>query len=62
MSTTKRTPKIAVNIGQYHFITWDGRKENWITKTPREWWQKQQWLKEGGYSQDASPYDNQYLD
>lgn len=49
-----RTFRIAVEIGQYHFITWDGWKEEWITKTPREWWKKQQWLRDGGYTQDES--------
>lgn len=51
---TKRSFQIAVDIGQYHFIDWRGWKEQWITKTPGEWWKKQQWLKAGGYSQDGS--------
>ncbi len=47
-------PRIAVEIGQYHYITYRGLKEQWITQTAREWWKKQQWLKDGGYSQDES--------
>ena len=53
----KRPFKIAVDIGQYHFITWQGQRLQWITQTPREWWQKQQWLKDGGYSQDGNASD-----
>jgi hypothetical protein len=50
----KRSFRIAVDIGQYHYITWDGWREEWTTLTPREWWQKQQWLKDGGWKQDES--------
>jgi hypothetical protein len=50
----KRSLRIAVDIGQYHFIDYRGWRHEWITKTPREWWQKQQWLKDGGYSQDEN--------
>lgn len=46
--------KIGCDIGQYHFITWEGWYEEWRTQTPREWWQKRQWLKDGGYSQDEN--------
>lgn len=54
----QRKVAIAVDIGRYHFITWDGWREQWETKTPKEWWQKQQWLQEGGYSQDENIHDN----
>jgi hypothetical protein len=50
----KRSFRIAVDIGQYHFITADGYREEWITETPREWWKKQEWLKAGGWKQDES--------
>lgn len=50
----KRPLRIAVDIGQYHFITWDGWKEEWRPKGPKEWWKKQQWLKDGGYKQDGN--------
>ena len=49
---SQRIATIAVDIGQYHFIDWRGWRNEWITKSPREWWKKQQWLKAGGYSQD----------
>lgn len=49
-----KQPRIAVDIGQYHFVDWRGWREEWITKTPREWWKKQQWLKDGGYKQDGN--------
>lgn len=48
----KRSFKIACDIGQYHFVTWDGWREQWITKTPKEWWKKQMWMKNGGWTQD----------
>lgn len=55
MSNPRKRPlRIAVDIGQYHFITPQGWREEWITETPREWWKKHQWLKDGGYSQDES--------
>lgn len=50
----KRTPCIEIDIGRYHFIAYDGWREEWQTKTPREWWEKQKWLKDGGYKQDES--------
>lgn len=49
---SQRIATIAVDIGQYHFITWDGWREQWITQSPSEWWKKQQWLKEGGWDQE----------
>jgi hypothetical protein len=54
----QRKVTIAVDIGRYHFITWDGWHVQWDTKTPREWWQKQLWEKEGGYSQDENLNNN----
>ena len=44
--------RIAVDIGQYHFVDWRGWKCEWITETPREWWAKQQWLKSGGHANE----------
>lgn len=56
MPDSERSPlekiRIAVDIGQYHFVTWDGWTEEWETKTPREWYKKRQWLKEGGYNHE----------
>lgn len=54
----QRKVTIAVDIGRYHFVTWDGWRLQWDTVTPREWWQKQQWEKDGGWSQDESVNDN----
>lgn len=48
----KRTFQIAIDIGQYHFIDWQGWHIEWSPLTPREWWAKQQWLKEGGYEHE----------
>ena len=50
--------KIAVDIGQYHFVTWDGWREFWFTRDAKEWWAKQQWEKEGGWSQDENENSN----
>lgn len=50
----ERSFRIAVDIGQYHFVTWDGWLEEWNTQTAREWWRKQLWLKDGGYNQDRN--------
>lgn len=47
-----RRPKIGIDIGQYHFITADGWKEQWNTISASEWWKKMQWLKAGGHLQD----------
>lgn len=52
--TSQRKIAIGIAIGQYHFVTADGWKEEWRTMTPREWWAKQQWLKDGGYAQDEN--------
>ena len=49
----KRPCKIAVDIGQYHFVTAEGWREEWITQSPSEWWKKRQWLKAGGWKQDT---------
>ncbi len=49
-----RRIRIAIDIGQYHYVTWDGWKEQWQTMTAREWWKKQQWLKAGGWKQDEN--------
>lgn len=49
-----RRIRIAIDIGQYHFVTWDGWREEWITQSPSEWWKKQQWMKEGGHKQDRN--------
>jgi hypothetical protein len=48
-----RKVTISVAIGRYNFIDGDGWHHEWITETPREWWQKQQWIRDGGYSQDG---------
>lgn len=49
-----RKIRIGVDIGQYHFVTADGWKEQWNTISPSEWWKKQQWIKDGGHSQDKN--------
>lgn len=56
--TSQRKVTIAVDIGRYHFIDHMGWHHDWTTQTPREWWQKQQWLKDGGWSQDENINDN----
>jgi hypothetical protein len=53
----KRSFRIGVDIGQYHFIDWRGWRLNWVTETAGEWWEKQQWLKDGGWSQDGNSSD-----
>lgn len=53
-SGPKRTFRIAVDIGQYHFVDWRGWRIEWDTRSPREWWQKQLWLKDGGWKQDPT--------
>lgn len=52
----QRKATIAVAIGRYNFIDWQGWHHEWITETPREWWQKRQWEKDGGYSQEPPTY------
>ena len=48
----KRPFRIAVDIGQYHFIDWRGWREEWRPLGAREWWKRYLWLKDGGWSQD----------
>jgi len=49
---SQRKVAIGIAIGQYHFIDADGWHHEWKTISPREWWKKYLWEKEGGYSQD----------
>lgn len=58
--TAYRKITIAVDIGRYHFINAEGWHEEWNTETRREWWQKEQWLKDGGWSQDESTDTNRH--
>jgi hypothetical protein len=58
--TAHRTVTIAIDIGQYHFIDWEGWHLEWNTRTPREWWQKRQWEREGGWSQDENTNHNRH--
>lgn len=48
----ERSFRIAVDIGQYHFVDYLGRYQEWIPAGAKEWWNKQRWLKDGGYEQD----------
>jgi len=52
-NTQRITPRISVDIGQYHFIGPDGWSEEWQTITAGEWWQKHLWLKAGGHKQEG---------